>query len=199
VKRLSHISIGLIVLVVSAFGCAQMGARSDAGWITLFDGRNLDNFNTVGDANWRLEDGLVVADKKGKENGYLVTKNAYKDYELRVEFWVSNDANSGIYMRCKNPRVITDKTCYEANIFDTRPDPSYGTGAITNFAKISSPPKTGGKWNTYDITARGSRIVVVLNGMQTVELQHSEFASGPIALQYGQGVVKFRKVQIRPL
>lgn len=198
-KRFSRITIALIVTAVAAFGCAQMGTQSDAGWVTLFDGRNLDNFNTVGDANWRLEDGLVVADRKGKDNGYLVTKNAYKDYELRVEFWVSNDANSGIYMRCQNPRAITDRTCYEANIFDTRPDPSYGTGAITNFAKISSMPKAGGKWNTYDITAKGPHIVVVLNGAKTVELQHGDFASGPIALQYGQGVVKFRKVQIRPL
>ncbi len=196
--RFARITIALVAAAV-AFGCADMGNRSDAGWVTLFDGRNLDNFNAVGDANWRLEDGIVVADKKGKDNGYLVTKNTYGDYELRVEFWVSSDANSGIYMRCQNPRVITDRTCYEANIFDTRPDPSYGTGAITNFAKISSMPKAGGKWNTYDITARGSHIVVVLNGVKTVELDHGQFASGPIALQYGQGVVKFRKVEIRPL
>jgi hypothetical protein len=40
---------------------------------------------------------------------------------------------------------------------------------------------------------------VVLNGAKTVELRHSAFASGPIALQHGAGVIKFRKVQIKPL
>jgi hypothetical protein len=59
--------------------------------------------------------------------------------------------------------------------------------------------KAGGKWNTYEITAQGSQISVWLNGNLTVDLQHSQFARGPIALQYGQGVVKFRKVQIKPL
>ena len=102
-------------------------------------------------------------------------------------------------MRCQDPKNITDKSCYEANIYDQRPDPSYGTGAIVNFAKISPMPKAGGKWNTYEIMAKGQQLVVVLNGVKTVELRDSSFASGPIALQYAAGVVKFRKLQIKPL
>jgi hypothetical protein len=74
-----------------------------------------------------------------------------------------------------------------------------GTGAIVHFAPIKDMPKAGGKWNVYDITARGPRITVLLNGTRTVELNHDQFKSGPIALQYGAGVVRFRKVQIRPL
>ena len=60
-------------------------------------------------------------------------------------------------------------------------------------------PKAGGKWNTYEITAQGPHFVVVLNGQKTVDAQDSKHPSGAIALQYGQGVVKFRKVQIKPL
>jgi hypothetical protein len=118
---------------------------------------------------------------------------------IRVEFWASDDANSGIFMRCADPKNITDKSCYEANIFDQRPDPTYGTGAIVHIAKISTMPKAGGKWNTYEITAKGPRLTVMLNGAQTVDVQDSKFASGPIALQWGRGVVRFRKVQIKPL
>jgi len=47
-----------------------------------------------------------------------------------LEFWASDDANSGIYMRCQNPAQITDRSCYEAQINDQRSDPSYGPGAI---------------------------------------------------------------------
>ena len=50
-----------------------------------------------------------------------------------------------------------------------------------------------------DITAKGSQLTVLFNGVQTVDVQDSKFASGPIALQYGGGVVKFRKVEIKPL
>jgi hypothetical protein len=60
-------------------------------------------------------------------------------------------------------------------------------------------PKAGGKWNTYAITAQGPRLIVTLNGARTAELVDSKLASGPIALQWGKGVVKFRKVQIKPL
>ena len=199
--RLIFISIGLLAIGFTVFGCAlQPSGQPDAGWITLIDGdRGLDNWNRVGTANWRAADGVVQADKSEKGSGYLVSKNSYKDFVIRAEFWVSDDANSGIFMRCSDPKNITDTSCYEANIFDQRPDPSYGTGAIVNIAKISPMPKAGGKWNTYEITAKGPRLTVVLNGTRTVDVEDTKFASGPIALQWGRGVVKFRKVQIKPL
>ena len=55
----------------------------------------------------------------------------------------------------------------------------------------------GGQWNSYEITARGNRMVVVLNGTQVVDTTDDQFASGPIALQYGAGTVRFRNVRIR--
>jgi hypothetical protein len=192
-KRLFVFSIILIS------GCGMLPGMGDGGWTTLLDGPNgLENWNRVGEANWRVVDGVVQADG-GKAAGFLVSKKAYKDFVIRAEFWASDDANSGIYMRCADPNKITDKSCYEANIFDQRPDPSYGTGGIVHIAKVSPMPKAGGKWNVYEITAKGPRLTVVLNGNKTVEVEHSQFASGPIALQWGRGVIKFRKVQIREL
>jgi hypothetical protein len=199
-KRLTVVATGLLAAALAVAGCTTM--QSLTGWTTLLDGATgYNNFDHVGSSNWAIVDGIVQADKKaGKENGFLVSKNTYKDFQLRVEFWATDDANSGIFMRCQNPKVITDKSCYEANIFDQRKDPSYGTGGIVHFAKIIGPmQKAGGKWNTYEITAKGPNIVVVLNGVKTSELTHTDFASGPIALQHGAGVIKFRKVQIKPL
>jgi hypothetical protein len=65
-------------------------------------------------------------------------------------------------------------------------------------------PKAGGKWNTYEITARGSRFVVVLNGTTTADAQDDKFKSGYIGQQYAPGandagVVKFRRVEITRL
>ena len=60
-------------------------------------------------------------------------------------------------------------------------------------------PKAGGKWNTFDITVKGTRITVAMNGVQTAQADDGKLSSGPIALQYFGGVVKFRKVQIKPL
>ncbi len=200
-RRLSA-AVGLLVIAFTGFGCAmQPSGQADAGWITLVDGASgLENWNRIGDANWRGVDGAIQADKKtDKAASYLVSKRPYTDFQIRAEFWASDDANSGIFMRCADGNKITDKTCYEANIFDRRPDPTYGTGAIVHIAAVNPMPKAGGKWNTYDITVKGTRLTLRLNGVQTVDIQDSKFASGPFALQYGSGVVKFRKVQIKPL
>ena len=183
-------------LAASLAGCAGM-----RGSPVLVDGtRGLDNFYMTGDANWRGADGAVQADRKtGKANSYLITKHAYRDFQIRAEFWASDDANSGIFMRCQNPAVISDETCYEANIFDQRPDPTYGTGAIVKVAKVDPMPKAGGKWNTYEITLRGKRLTLVLNGVKTVDVEDAKLASGPIALQWGRGTIKWRKVEVTPL
>jgi len=205
-KRFSVITMGLFVFGFTAFGCSpQISGQADVAWVTLLDGpTGLDNWNRVGDANWRAEDGAIVADK-GK-GGFLVSKNSYKDFQIRAEFWADHTTNSGIFIRLSDPNRINAKNAYEVNIYDQRPDPSYGTGAIVNFAKVSPMPKAGGKWNTYEITAKGSQLTVVLNGVQTVNIQHSQFTQGPFALQYGSGpkgalggAIKWRKVQIRPL
>jgi hypothetical protein len=175
-------------------------AQTGEGWITLLDGRTMGDWDRVGESNWRLEDGAVVADKRtSKENAFLLSKNSYKDFALYVEFWASDDANSGIYFRCSDPKQLTDKTCYEANIFDQRKDPTYGTGAIVHYVEVNPMPKAGGKWNTYEITAKGRQIILVLNGQKTAELRNNIWTEGPIALQHAEGVIKFRKIAIKPL
>jgi len=132
-------------------------------------------------------------------NGFLVSKNSYGDFQIRSEFWVDANANSGIFLRCADPQKVTAANCYEVNIYDKRPEPSYGTGAIVDVAKVSPMPKAGGQWNIYEITARGPQLIVTLNGTRTVDVRDNKLSRGPIALQYGAGVVKFRKVEIRPL
>ena len=197
----------LLATALLLTACSSMPAWvPGSGWTTLIDGdKGMDNFVRVGDANWRAEDGAIVADK-GK-GGFLMSKESYGDFQLRIEFWAAHDANSGIYMRCSDPKNLTDKTCYEANIFDQRPDQTYATGGIVHRGKVMQPVKAGGKWNVYEITAKGSTLSVLLNGTKTSEIGNVEFPRGPIALQYGTlppsgapgGVIKFRKVQIRPL
>ncbi len=191
-------------LAALAAGIATLAdAQSGGSWITILDGKGVDGFTVVGDANWRIEDGLLVADKG---SGFLVTRNAYGDFEMRVEFWADDDANSGIFIRCAEPQKITGATCYEVNIFDKRPETIYGTGAIVDVAKVDPMPKAGGRWNLFEITAKGSRLSVTLNGQKTVDgVENAKLSNGPFALQYApgvvkdKGVIKFRKVELRPL
>ena len=205
-KKISNLMItfALALLAVALQGCSYMpvsitswidAPSKDEGWTVLFDGSNLNQWTSIGNANWRLYDGAVQAEIG---SGFLVSKQSYKDFQLKVEFWADEEANSGIFLRVTDPKNITADNAYEVNIFDKRPDPTYGTGAIVNVSKISPMPKAAGKWNTYEIKANGDQLTVTLNGIVTADAKDAKFASGPIALQSAGGVIKFRRVWIKP-
>lgn len=179
------------------YGCASQRG----GWTTLVDGatmKNLDGWGQLGEGNWSITDGTLQG-SNGKV-GYLVSKDSYADFEIRAEFWANKTANSGIFIRCQDRNKVGADNAYEVNVFDTRPDPSYGTGAIVDFAKVAQPyPQAADRWNTFEITARGDHLVVLFNGQKTVDIRNGKFRAGPVALQSAGGVIRFRKVLIRAL
>src|SRR6185436_21001309 len=169
--RLSAITTALALAGVATFSHGAL-AQTGTGWTQLFDGKSLDGWTQVGTANWRVEDGALVADKSTAParpdgqpggGGHLVTKNSYKNHMIYAEFWTDEKANSGIFVRCKDPKKIGARDCYEFNIFDSRPDPSYG------------------------------------NGTKTADVNNGMFEEGHFTLQWGSGVIKFRKVAVKTL
>src|SRR5690606_10964152 len=159
-SRLALISVSVALLA----GCGGGEPQPDAdGWLTLFNGTDMSNWNLVGDGNWRVEDGALTADG-GTGASFLVSDRSFGDFELELEFWVNPEANSGVFLRCANPESIDETSCYEVNIFDTRPDQTYRTGSIVNVAEPSQFVYTGGQWNRFLINAAGNRLKVTLNG-----------------------------------
>ena len=133
----------------------------------------------------------------------MVQPKKIGDSTIRVVFKLTHDLDdSGVFIRI--PEKPTEPWMpvnrgYEIEIGNW-PDDYSCTGVVYTFTKaLARPLKPIGQWNTMDITAKGSQLTVVFNGVQTVNVQDSKFSSGPIALQYGSGVVKFRKVEIKPL
>jgi hypothetical protein len=193
------------ILAVVLFGAAGFAPGSElsaqaGGSATTFDAAAIMKWNKVGDANWEIVDGAVQATKG--MNSYLVSPMSYGDFQMTLEVWVSDDANSGVFIRCQDPKNITAMNAYEVNIYDKRPDQTYRTGAIVDVAKpLVTTINAGGRWSTLDITAQGTKLIVVMNGMKTVDVDHKGHARGPIALQYGMGstTVRFRNVRIRTL
>ena len=87
----------LISLILGLF------VQTAGQWTTLFDGSSLAAFDIIGDANWKIVDGLVQADSG---TGYLVTKSSYGDFQMKAEFWVDETGNSGIFIRCSDPKAV---------------------------------------------------------------------------------------------
>jgi 3-keto-disaccharide hydrolase len=168
---------------------------AQGAWKTLLDGKSMDQWTPIGMANWRAVDGAIQSDNG--MNGFLVSQQMYGDFELRAEFWVTPDANSGIFIRGENAKEVTAMNAYEVNIFDMRPDQAYRTGGIVDVAKPMAMMNAGNQWNTFEITAKGPQLTVRMNNTLMVDTKDTKHARGIIALQAGAGTVKFRKVEIR--
>ena len=192
-RTLTALVLGTLLVGLTTL---QPVTSAQGAWTTLFDGSSLKGWNVVGDANWEVVDGVIQANKG---TGFLVTPVPYGDFQITLDFWVTDDANSGVFIRCQDPKTIGAANAYEVNIFDKRPDQSFRTGGIVDVAKPASVVMTGGKWNSFDISARGTKLTVVLNGAKMVDVDDTKHARGPIALQYGAGTVKFRNVRVRTL
>jgi hypothetical protein len=197
-KRISAVAAALLVAAFVLAGCASSGP-SGAGWTTLIDGeRGLENFTQLGEANWTASDGSIWANRKtSKDAGILLSKESYTDFEVYAEFWADEEANSGIYIRVMNQKVVNTKAAYEVQIWDK--SPAMATASVMPPGKASPKFKAANKWSTFEITARGPRIINKMDGEVAVDVNDTAFTSGPIALQYNAGTIKFRKVMVRRL
>ncbi len=171
-------------------------AQAGAGWTTLFNGKNLDNWVKTGNANWRVVDGIIEADMP---RGFLVTRESYGDFELRADIWTTPDSNGGVLFRITKPEDPGIENGYELNINDKRADQTGRTGSIVNVAKPLVQFDSGNQWVTVEITAKGPHLTGRLNGTPTAEVDDTKYARGPVSLQAAGGLVRYRNVQIREI
>jgi len=191
-----------LAFALFATGCAHHSANQ--GWIALIDGgAGMENWDVSGStANWRAEDGAIQADKLtgGKGASVLVSKRSFRDFEVYVEFWASDDTNSGIYVRAPDPKTVnTASGAYEVQIWDKNPNAAYGTGSLVNVASVPPVYKAGGRWNTFEIYAKGTEMTVKMNGTVTASIGNAKTHDGRIGIQFNGGPIKVRKLLVRPL
>ena len=200
------------------------GQAGQTGWITLFDGSNLNNWEAIGNANWRLLEGGIVQADLG--NGFLVSKQEFGDFELRAEFWVDTTANSGVFIRTYPLTQRLGKDVgfngIEVAIDDTTTAGYHDTGAIYDLVKPSkNAMKPPGQWNHLVVTCDGPRIAVELNGETVTRMDLDEWTapnrrpdgsahkfdvaykdhprSGYIGLQDHGSACWFKNIKIKPL
>jgi hypothetical protein len=176
----------------------QLSAReAGAGWISLFDGKTSFGWQPRGSARWLVTNDEITA-VVGSGAGFLTTTTEFANYRLNAEFWVDDEANSGVFLRCPTSGEITALNAYEVNIYDRHA--RWPTGSINEVGRTRGNPSTTGRWNRFEITADGSRLSVRLNKETVLEASDNRHTRGVIGLQYnGQGTVRFRNVRLQPL
>ncbi len=149
--------------------------------------------------NWRLDSGVLTNIRSGPD---LVSRDLYRDFDLRLEFLLPKGGNSGVYLRGR----------YELQLNDDAPDLNLknSCGSIWGQIPILKRAYSGPyQWNELRVRLVGNRVTVVLNGVLIIDSQElqgvtrgaldsNEGDPGPLALQCLAGV-KFRKILLKPL
>lgn len=210
-------------LALSLAGCATPRTLA---WEPLFDGVSTRGWRNVGreaiDPRWRAVEGALTLTEGG--GGDIATDREFGDFELELEWRISQGGNSGIFYRAGDSDPVW-KTAVEMQVLDDaaaedRHDPKHRAGSVYDlYAPAIAAAKPAGEFNRVRIVARGGRVEHWLNGREVAaydmdsqdwkrRVAASKFAAYPgfgvsrrgrIALQDHGDPVQFRNIRIRPL
>jgi hypothetical protein len=152
---------------------AALAAPPEPGFVSIFNGRNLDGWTLKGGRGpgYVVEDGVIVCPADG--GGNLFTEKEYANFVLRLEWRLWDGGNNGIGIRAP----LTGDVAYsgmeiqvlddEAEVYQKMPiKPTQYTGSVYDvFPAKPGHVKRNGIWNEFEITAGRRRVKVVLNGV----------------------------------
>lgn len=235
---MKRLALALVVLL-SACSTEKDNMLSEKeikeGWTLLFDGKTLNGWHLYNDSTgkasaWHVAEGILAysADSAQVEHEDLVTDKSYKNYDLRFDYRLSSEGNSGVFINVvetkENPTAWA--TGPEYQLLDTlHPDykvnPKKRAGCLYNFQPqhTESIPHADGKWNHGRIVQKDGHVQFFLNDILTAEedfsteawkkkIAESNFSyfpqfgralEGKIALQKWYKSVEFKNIKLREL
>jgi hypothetical protein len=201
-------------------------AEKAAGWKLLFDGKSLAGWRSykteTPPTGWRAEDGVLIRDGEG---GDLMTAGQYGDFEMRFEWKITENGNSGVIYRIATTEPYPWHTGPEYQILHNaghKDGANPITSAGSNYAvnePVNDVTRPVGEWNEGRVIARGNHVEHWMNGVKVVgyeigspdwetRVKASKFGKIPpygrtergyIALQDHGNVVAYRNLKIREL
>ncbi len=210
------------------------GAEKAAGWHSLFNGLNTSNWKGYNreevPSEWKIADGVISfnpennADNRPKD---LVSKETFKDFDLSLEWKISQNGNSGILFNVvENPAYAEPyMSGFEMQILDNDGHPDgkiekHRAGDLYDLIKSTSEPvKPVGQWNHIRVLSKKGHYTFFMNGVKINGFQMHDASwnklvagskfkqwpefglatKGKIVLQAHGNQVFFRAIKIRRL
>jgi len=198
----------------SADTLAGNGVTRD-GWLILFDGEEMNGWAHTGGGAFQLNPEDKSMETVGKTGVTFYYDRKFKDFTLQLDWRTSHrTSNSGVFIRFPNlPKITVEGgnkrdgyldaagTGYEVQIFDPGP-PDHRTGTIIPGGPCEKKAwKPVGEWNRMEITARGQKYTVTINGVPVNEFEGKRALEGYIGVQNHDGhtTTYFRNIRIKEL
>lgn len=185
-------------------------------WASLFNDKNLDGWEVVGDGFWNvLSDGTLVGQRhlnKADRQSWLYTKKEFGDFEFEMDFWSRLDGNSGVSIldtsrgqysqgAGHDGSKLPSGVGYEVQISFSTVEGRFPTGSIYHYVEAKRGVRKNNDWNHLHIEHRDGMIRVKLNGQLVAERPRdaNRAKSGPIGLQLHDvhSVLMVRNIRIK--
>lgn len=184
-----------LVLIVLLFLSVNLTAKNTDGWVELFNGKNLKNWELLnGEAEFKVEDDMIVGTSKlNTPNTFLATKEKFDDFVLEYEAKIDDGLNAGVQIRSNSFKDYKNGRVHGYQV-ELDPSKRAWSGGIYDEARrgwlyhLQNNPEAREAfkhedWNHFRVEAIGNNIRVWVNGVQAVDLVDNATASGFIALQ----------------
>jgi hypothetical protein len=199
--------------------------RAEEKSMALFDGKSLAGWDYhLVDASakmddvWSVQDGILVC--KGEPFGYLNTKGKFTNFRLMLQWrWApgTKPGNSGVLLRATGEPKEFMLRCVEAQLKSGSAGDIWGflgypctgdparlrhvkdheiLGDFVGVAVMKNVENEPGQWNTYELTLKGGKLTVSINGEKVNEATGCEVVPGTIALQSEGGEIHFRNIKL---
>lgn len=196
---------------------ASIAAPADAGFVPLFNGKDLTGWKTHPDqpGGWAVEDGLLTG-RSDRQHHLFTERGDFEDFQLMAEVRINHLGNSGIWFRSpfsldRQNELGGTPNGYHVMILEDFPRRQVGlTGSLRRESRtlqaVTEPLVRPNEWFNLEVIARGPRLTITVNGKVTADVVDSTYSKGHLALktrtEKETGVstfVQFRRIEIKEL
>lgn len=174
---------------------AARGADADAGWISLFNGRDLTGWVKVHDVQAEVHEGHL---RIVKGMGWLRTEREFSDFILEFEWRALEDQyDSGLFFRAGLEGKPWPDRSYQVNLrYDML------GGLVKGFKPVvpaETPRMPLNRWVKFRLEARGPRVSLDVDGERAWETDKVEPGKGYLGIQIEDRSFDFRNLRVRDL
>lgn len=196
------------LLVAEGYSVAEDKPKTEDGWISLFNGKDLTGWKKNEDGKFEVVDGAI---KVSGKRAHLFTEKEFKNFEFKAECKTTKGSNSGLYFHTKFQESGWPDLGYEVQVNVTHTD-KIKTGSLYAVKNVEEVEVKDDEWYETYVKVVGRHITIKINGKTTVDWEqpedykHPQFAgrkigSGSFAIQAHDpnSVVFFRNIRVKPL